>query len=241
MNEVIEQLRTMILAAEDRYSDRTVNEDFTKLINMAKSYAKYSEGFIVEIHVSPIDIFAKRLREIDSLDFVIIYNSNVCPEEGMTIKSMKTHYADIWRSMLEDEFSVPIDIGKISFELGLSTSLPLCCLYSVFPTLDVANLSFSDIDIFKTLIRNGVNISIPNSYPFMKYKSIFLHSPKIDLMITAMGRGELKEKLGNRLSLMKRKPFMDDRIVFAPLFITCEIKYDIPYTFLNEYSFNFEE
>ena len=218
--------------SNDKYNDEVVSADMRKLVRLAKSLARYSNGFIIEIYISPDTVIIEGMNKDVKVDFMFIYNINAL-KENENLNQTQEYYSMAWRNYINGEFHIDIDVNRIVYAYGYSTKIPMLCLYSVFEECDTAAISEEDKKVINELLSYGMKVSIPNSFPYVPYKLMILHNTDIGRRFIDYKRS--KDAIYKNVVISGKDVKNADGCYTARLLTSnLPIKHNIPYTFITE-------
>ena len=232
-------LASKVVNIGDEVCEKDINlvADIERLISIVDMIVDTIGDFILEVHVVPMNILQLKFCDVKRLKFCITYNSNYTGEEF----NDKRNYCDeLIEALVKDEFDGVSTIEKTEYSSKDNWKYPTILLYSLFGEFNIEELSDNEyVTLYLLCTIGDYNISIPYSYLFQKIKCMYIHcSNIIDLPNMRDDLLNSREKYGvvfEEYNHMKNK-YKNN--VYVALTNKCEIKYKIPYMYLDTSSFN---
>lgn len=237
MNELLRAASAGSLGSRMQQDDKDLIADVDKLVSITNMLVDTYRGFIVEVHVAPMNIIQMKTSELKHLSFHIVYNGSY----SCNLLDMQNDLRDMLSVLVDDEFDGISKIDDISFHMYANWTEPTIMLYTVFDGFTIEDLSDEDYRfLYGMLERNECAITIPKTYKFAKVKCIFVHSPST-VMVSRVDRGVIDYCIAN--GKVAGKVSDNDNslnLVYEMMVGLQPIRYNIPYIYVDRNSFNVE-
>lgn len=239
MGDLDALLRGVNAGANSRENDEELIADMTKLTTLVEMLLYQMEGFIIEVHVSPMCILNTKLKDIRRLEFFILYNWTLSLDE---VHEKKVECQELFNSLLQGEFDDIQGIQPIEFSNRDVWGEPTIQLYSAFKEFDFER-EISDDNIYLWLydfVKDGkYAISLPYAFSHQVTKSIIMHC-NTPAEIAKLNR--LKPEDGPK-AMYKIDEYVLNRqyysgVVYTPMLTTKGLKYELPYFYVTADSFD---
>ncbi|MBR3599839.1 MAG: hypothetical protein IKL53_08155 [Lachnospiraceae bacterium] len=161
--------------------DEDIAIELNRVISVCKTIVDNYSDFIIEIGVSPAECLLKRIKEIGSFGFHIVYNEQAC--DSSNISMIKEELHEMLESIIGGELEGVSSINKTEFMNGVTSKTHYVPIISQLSSLTKDNiLSFLDnynkelLEALRVLcIDCNLEISIPANIQFAKTKHVVAH------------------------------------------------------------------
>lgn len=239
MDKLIFATRALSLGDETKQDDHTLVTDIERLINIVSSLVDSMEDFILEVHVSPMNMLQAKFSDIKKLKFSIVYNGHYTGDE---LKEKKEECSGLIEAFTSDEFEGIESVDKTDYSLTDNWGYPTLVLYSVFGSVKMDDINPHDLTVIKRICEDGYAVSLPASYPFQDTKGIIIHCNDgiaYPRLIGAMLNAD--RYYGQAITEYKVEKKYSKGLYYIPMIGIKPIKYNIPYTLFTLSDFETQE
>lgn len=232
INDLLDAAEQGGLPSEYNQRNESLVEDITKLLRLSEMLTSLMEGFIVELHISPMDIFQTKFKDLKTLKFHVVYNASLAPEELNEKFELCEEYIG---TLLSDEFEFIDCLGKTEFSQRVNFKTPTITLWSMFdlPTSD--QIAPRDKELMKGIMEDGsYTISIPPSFQFQKVKCLLIHCKDV----SSIGRLNSNIKRFNEMYSVKFQKYdakgnKGADYIYLPMLGNFPIPFEVPYKYCD--------
>lgn len=241
MNDLDLLFRSVNANAESQENDEDLIADVSRLVSIIEMLVSEMGDFILEIHVSPMNLLQTKLEDIKHLKFHILYNFTLSIDE---FQKRKKTCLELFEALLKGEFDDIDNFDEPEFLPRATWSEPTVQLYSVFKDFNFET-EISDNDVYLwlyDLVKDGdFAISLPYAFNYQTCKSILIHCKSSDGIISLC---RIKAEDGYK-GLYKMTEFSLDKkiqgnLVYVPMVGLKPVQYELPYYYVDVNSFNLD-
>lgn len=231
MDKLLFATRMVSMGSEMKQNDVELVTDIERLINIINQCVSVMEDFIVEVHVTPMNMLQAKFKDIKKLKFSIIYNGKYT---GLDYLEKKQECTELLRAAVESEFEGIDSIGKVDYSLQNDWNYPTFLVYTVFPRFELPALVGNDYTLLRAICEEGFAVSIPNSYSFQKVKCMYIHCSDISKYPLLLGSMTNSERQYGR-SIEEFRIDKDSYVYacYIPIVGLTPLQYEIPYTYVS--------
>lgn len=231
MDKLLFATRMVSMGSETKQNDTELITDIERLINIVNQCVSVMEDFIVEVHVSPMNMLQAKFKDIKKLKFSIIYNGRYT---GLEYLEKKQECTDLLRAAVESEFEGIDSIGKVDYSLQNDWDYPTFLIYTVFPRFELPTLVGNDYKLIRAICEDGFAVSVPNSYNFQKVKCMYIHCSDLvqyPILLGSMSNSE--RQYGKSVEEFKMDKDSYIHACYIPIVGLTPLQYTIPYAYIT--------
>lgn len=241
MNDLDLLFRGMNVDSESKENDEDLIADVSRLVSIIEMLLSEMGDFILEVHVSPMNILQTKLEDIKHLKFHILYNWTLGIDE---VHAKKQECTELFESLLIGEFDSIQNFDELDFQPKPVWTVPTIQLYSAFKEFNFEQ-EIADDNVYLWLydfVKDGdFTISLPYSFGFVTCKSILIHCKIADGIVRLC---KIKPEDGPK-GMFHLKEFEDgktyfNQVVYVPMVGLKRLQYELPYYYVDRDSFNWE-
>ena len=171
MDKLMFATRAVSMGDESNQNDVDLVGEVQRLIGIIEMLVNSMEDFILEVHISPMNILQLKFSEVKRLKISIVYNANYT---GKELSDAKKDCSDLINAMIFDEFNGVDKADKTDYSTHNKWAYPTMLIYTVFGDCALDDLKYGDKQFLNDLINAGYTLSIPYSFCFQEKKALYI-------------------------------------------------------------------
>ena len=231
MDKLLFATRMVSIGDETKQNDAELVSDIERLVNIINQCTEILGDFVLEVHVSPMNILQAKLKDVKKLKLSIVYNGQY---KALEFMEKKNECTELLSTAIEDEFEGIKSIGKVDYSLFNDWDYPTLLLYTIFPRPTVKDLPYADYQAFQQICADGYCVSIPYTYKFQKVKTMYVHCADMTdypVLLGNMNNSERQYRKKIDEFEIDKESYYD--ACYIPIIGRTPLQYNIPYVFIS--------
>ena len=235
MDKLMFATRVVSMGDESKQNDVDLVGEVQRLVGIIEMLVNSMEDFILEVHISPMNILQSKFSEVKRLKISIVYNAKYT---GKELSDAKKDCNDLINAMILDEFSGVDKLDETDYSTHNKWPYPTMLIYTVFGDCDLDDLKYEDKQFLNDLINAGYTLSIPYSFCFQEKKALYIHCATIGEYPALISNMLNSKRICNRKidEYDSSKDKYDD-CVYVPIIGHKPLQYNIPYKYITAEDF----
>lgn len=236
MSNLDSMLRGATISSEINEKNEDLVAAITKLSSITEMFTSSYGEFVLEVHVSPMNVLQTKMADIREITVYVVHNI-LGNDNQEPVADMR----DFLTTMMSDEFEgVTV---KIEMSTYANWVVPSLLLYTVFPINKLENAISNELywTLYVLINNYGYTVSYPVSVEFHTVKSIFIHCGEMGAVVP-LSRICKEINMGVDLREVrveaKKKGYDCDTVYYVPMIAKKPLEYGLPYEYITHESFD---